>query len=81
VRPHLGIGIKLRILESIWAPQSALMEPLTQPSQSVNLTRIVADVMGPQYADPVPRFSPEQGVRNEEQEKEQKQGVAPSHSC
>jgi hypothetical protein len=55
--------------ESVWPPPSALMDPLTQPSQSVNLARIVADIMGPPEADPLlpllHGFSPEQGQGQE----------------
>jgi hypothetical protein len=35
----------------LWPLQSAVMDPLTQPSQSVNLACIVAGVMGPPEAD------------------------------
>ena len=37
--------------EAVWPPPaSQLMDPLTSPSQSVDLARVVTDVMGPQGA-------------------------------
>lgn len=68
--------------ESVWPPPSAasqMMDPLTSPSQSVNLARIITDVMGPPEADPMLLLplgpsSREQG-QGQGQEKEQEQGV------
>jgi hypothetical protein len=36
--------------ESVWPPPSGLIDPLTSPSQNVDLGRIVTDIMGPQGA-------------------------------
>ena len=62
--------------ESVWPPPAALMDPLTSPSQSVNLARIVTDVMGPPDADPLLLLPPGSlRDRGQEQEQEQEQGV------
>ena len=60
--------------ESVWPPPAALMDPLTSPSQSVNLARIVTDVMGPPDADPL-LLLPPGSLRDRGQEQEQEQGV------
>jgi hypothetical protein len=60
--------------ESVWPPPAALMDPLTSPSQSVNLARIVTDVMGPRDADPL-LLLPPGSLRERGQEQEQEQGV------
>jgi hypothetical protein len=71
--------------ENIWPPPSAasqLMDPLTQASQSVDLGRIIDDVMGPERASPpdisdtgllltVHEHGPEQEQEQPQREQEQ----------
>jgi hypothetical protein len=64
--------------ESVWPPPSAssqLMDPLTYPSQSVDLARVVTDVMGPPESGPLlllqPNPSSLEGGQGEGQEQEQ----------
>ena len=59
--------------ESVWPPPAALMVPSHHP-QSVNLARIVTDVMGPPDADPL-LLLPPGSLRDRGQEQEQEQGV------
>ena len=61
--------------ESVWPPPSAasqLMDPLTFPSQSVDLTRVVTDVMGPPESGPLlllqPNLSSQQGQGQEQEQ-------------
>ena len=61
--------------ESVWPPPSGLMDPLTHPSQSVNLARIVTDVMGPPEDDPLLLLPPGPSSQEQGQGLEQEHGV------
>ncbi len=64
--------------ESVWPPPSAasqLMDPLTYASQSVDLARIVTDVMGPPESGPLLLLPPDTSSREQRQEQEQEQGA------
>lgn len=72
--------------ESVWPPPSQLTDPLTTPSQSVDLTRIVDDVMGPLHTGlhTGPRDMSEMDslltVHEDGQEQQQQQGHVREHS-
>jgi hypothetical protein len=64
--------------ESVWPPPAAssqLMDPLTYPSQSVDLARVVTDIMGPPESGPLlllqPNPSPLEQGQGQGQEQEQ----------
>jgi hypothetical protein len=66
--------------ESVWPPPSAasqLMDPLTYPSRSVDLARVVTDVMGPPESGPLLLLQPNPSSRELRQGQglEQEQGA------
>ena len=66
--------------ESVWPPPAAssqLMDPLTYPSQSVDLARVVTDVMGPPETGPLLLLQPNTSLleQGQGQGQEQEQGA------